>query len=170
MCWALSQYMVLCSQQLEHMSGFGKEHGLSHHHSQQPSYESCVFNPYKQNFPGLEPLMPRGHIRFPLNLKLQPLPDYSGFLMLVDQQTKSYCTANHEELMLLCTMWAGKSTAEIHRIHEDVFWYIHRKWVIIGITAQGQNNKDLRPLENVDLTYTSRQVQCISVADCWPKW
>lgn len=38
-----------------------------------------------------------------------------------------------------------------------MFWCIHRKWIIIEITAQGQSKKDLRPLEDVDLDYTTEQ-------------
>lgn len=80
--------------------------------------------------------------------------------MLVDQQANSYCTAYHEELWLLCS--AGKRVSEIRRIHEDVFLCIHRKSVIIEITAQGQSKKELRPLGDVVLTYMTRQAVQIS--------
>lgn len=58
---------------------------------------------------------------------------------------------------MLCTTSTGKSTSEIHGIHEDVFWCIYRKWVTIKITAQGQNKMGLRQLAGVDLNYTTRQ-------------
>ena len=63
----------------------------------------------------------------------------------------------HKELWLLCTTSRGKRTSEIHRVHEDVFWCIHRKWVTIKITAQGQSKRGLRQLGGVDLNYTTRQ-------------
>lgn len=50
-----------------------------------------------------------------------------------------------------------------HRIHEDVFWCIHGKWVITAITAQGQSSKVLRCLGDIDRDYTTR----LSSADQW---
>lgn len=40
---------------------------------------------------------------------------------------------------------AGKGPSESHRIREEVFGCIHRKWVIIELTNQRQSKKDLRP-------------------------
>ena len=82
------------------------------------TFSGKVLHSYKQNFPSLEALIFRGP-KVSFELELYPPPAHFGLLILEDQQAKK------EELWWFCTMWAGKSTSEIYRIHKDVYILLH---------------------------------------------